>query len=105
MENKTVLITGAGIGIGKATALLFAQNGFQVIVTDVLEEEGQATVEEINNKGGKAVFYKMDVSSTENVKDVFADIRNQYQTLSTLVNNAGIAHRQPSSHCRMNNGI
>jgi 3-oxoacyl-[acyl-carrier protein] reductase len=97
MNDKTVLITGAGIGIGQATALRFGQDGYQVLVTDILEDEGQKTVEMIKNTGGEADFYSMDVSQTDNVNDVFNEVAKKYSGLTCLVNNAGIAHRQPLS--------
>ena len=62
--SKTVLITGAGIGIGRATAKAFAGAGYKVVVTDVLEKEGRAVVAEISDAGGAAEFHKLDVRST-----------------------------------------
>jgi len=58
---RIVLITGAGIGIGKATALAFAKLGDHVIVTDVLKDEGRAAVAEIEAAGGSAEFIELDV--------------------------------------------
>ena len=58
---KTVLITGAGIGIGRSTAVAFSKKGYRVIVTDILEEEGADIVSEINKAGGTAKFYFLDV--------------------------------------------
>ena len=95
MSNKTVLITGAGIGIGRATAEGFAAQGYHVIATDILDAELKETVESIIANGGNAESHQMDVSDTENVKIVFAAVKNRHGKLTTLVNNAGIAHRQP----------
>jgi 3-oxoacyl-[acyl-carrier protein] reductase len=94
-KDKTVLITGAGIGIGEATALGFAKKDYHVIVTDVLEEEGHSTVTTIKDAGGSAEFLYLDVSRTEIVNQVFKEVENKYGSLSCLVNNAGVAHRQP----------
>ncbi len=60
-ENKVALITGAGSGIGAATAMRFAQEGAAVAVCDVNEEGAQNVVDEINGSGGKAIAVKVDV--------------------------------------------
>ena len=90
--TQTVLITGAGIGIGRATAIAFGKAGYHVIVTDILEKEGQAVVAEI---GGNAEFIKLDVRSTENANAVIAQVEKQHGALDCIVANAGIAHRVP----------
>jgi len=92
---KTVLITGAGIGIGQATAKLFAAQGWRVIVTDVLADEGAAVVNAIASAGGTAEFYKLDVTSTEEAEAVLAAVQDKYGPLAALVCNAGIAHKVP----------
>lgn len=90
--TKTVLITGAGIGIGRATAKAFAKTGYHVIATDVLEKEGQSLVAEI---GKNAEFHKLDVRSTDNANAVVADVEKKYGALDCIVANAGIAHKVP----------
>jgi 3-oxoacyl-[acyl-carrier protein] reductase len=90
--TQTVLITGAGIGIGRATALAFGRAGYHVIVTDILEKEGQSVVREI---GGNAEFVKLDVRSTENANAVIAAVEKKHGALDCIVANAGIAHRVP----------
>ena len=95
MSDKTVLITGAGIGIGEATALGFAEAGYQVAVTDVLEEEGQRTVDAIRKMRGEAEFFFLDVRNSDNVVSVCDEIEKRYGSLNAVVNNAGIAHNQP----------
>lgn len=90
--TQTVLITGAGIGIGRATALAFAKAGYHVIVTDILEKEGQSVVTEI---GKNAEFIKLDVRSTENANALIAQVEKKYGALDCIVANAGIAHRVP----------
>ncbi len=94
-EEKIVLITGAGIGIGEATALAFAKNNYRVVVTDILEEAGQSTVSKIQDDGGLAEFHYLDVGNTESVNAVFDELESKYGRLESLVNNAGVAHRQP----------
>ena len=92
---KTVLITGAGIGIGRSAALAFAKKGYRVIVTDILEEEGSAVVSEITKQGGEAKFYFLDVASTENSNNVVEHVVNEFGAIDTIVCNAGIAHKVP----------
>ena len=90
--TQTVLITGAGIGIGRAAARAFGKAGYHVIVTDVLEKEGQAVVTEI---GKNAEFHKLDVRSTENANAVIAAVEKKHGALDCIVANAGIAHKVP----------
>ncbi|MEP3278815.1 MAG: SDR family NAD(P)-dependent oxidoreductase [Stappiaceae bacterium] len=92
---KTVLITGAGIGIGRASAFAFARAGHRVIVTDVLEDEGNAVVDAIRSQGGEAEFHSLDVTSTERSDAVVAAVETQYGALDALLCNAGIAHKVP----------
>ncbi len=90
--TQSVLITGAGIGIGRATAKAFGKAGYHVIVTDILEKEGQAVAAEI---GKNAEFMKLDVRSTENANAVIAQVEKKCGALDCIVANAGIAHRVP----------
>ncbi len=92
---KTAMITGAGIGIGKATAHAFARAGYRVIVTDILDAEGAAVAEAINAGGGGAEFHRLDVTSTNDADSVVARVEAAYGALDTIVCNAGIAHKVP----------
>lgn len=94
-ERKTVLITGSGIGIGAATARAFAEAGYRVIVTDVLDDEGQNVVSEIEDRGGEAEYHHLDVTSTEEVERVVSEAEERYGPLDCVVANAGIAHKVP----------
>jgi 3-oxoacyl-[acyl-carrier protein] reductase len=89
------LITGAGIGIGRATALTFARMGSHVVVTDVLEDAGKSVVAEIMAAGGSAEFMALDVRSTEGADAVVAAVEARHGKIDTIVANAGIAHRVP----------
>lgn len=91
LKNKMALITGAGSGIGKETALLFANEGAHVIVVDNNEETGSATVQEIKDTKGEASFIKVDVTEEGNVNEMAAKIEQEYKTLDILFNNAGIS--------------
>jgi len=90
MKNKTVIITGAASGIGKATAELYARHGANVVVSDIQESEGKAVVEHINSTGGKASFFKADVSKSKDMQDLVNFAVETYGKLDVAVNNAGI---------------
>ncbi len=90
--GKTAIITGAGSGIGRAIAVLFARQGAQVAVFDQDNEAGNATVAEILAHGGKASHYALDISSQEEVQESVTKVIAQYGQIDILVNNAGVAH-------------
>jgi 3-oxoacyl-[acyl-carrier protein] reductase len=94
-KARTVLITGGGIGIGRATAKAFAAQGDHVVVTDVLEREGNAVVEEIRGAGGSAEFAFLDVRSTDAANKLVADVEARRGAIDVIVANAGIAHKVP----------
>lgn len=95
MERRTVLITGSGIGIGAATARAFAGAGYRVVVTDVLDEEGEGVAAGIAEDGGEAEFHHLDVTSTGEVDLVVSTVQDRYGPLDCVVANAGIAHKVP----------
>ncbi|MBA67949.1 MAG: oxidoreductase [Rhizobiales bacterium] len=92
---RIVLITGAGIGIGRATAKTFAAMGDHVVVTDVLVKEGEGVVAEIKEAGGSAEFRELDVRSTEAANALVAEIEKAHGHIDVIIANAGIAHRAP----------
>jgi 3-oxoacyl-[acyl-carrier protein] reductase len=94
-DMETVLITGSGIGIGAATARAFAGAGYRVIVTDVLDDEGEKVASEITENGGEAEYRHLDVASTEQVERAVSEVQGRYGPLDCVVANAGIAHRVP----------
>lgn len=94
-DKKTAFITGGGIGIGRGMAQAFSGAGYRVIVTDILDAEGSRVAEQINNDGGTAEFHKLDVTSSENVNRVVADVEDKYGAIDALIANAGIAHKVP----------
>ena len=84
------LITGAGVGIGRATALLFAREGASVVVVDLNEKTGLETVELIVKAGGSAAFARADVSKADEVESMLAVAISKFGKLDILFNNAGI---------------
>ena len=90
LANKIAVITGAGSGMGKAMAELFAAEGASVVVNDVVLEAAQKTVEGMGSAGTRTLAIKADVSSSAEVKSMFAQIAARYGALDILVNNAGI---------------
>jgi 2-keto-3-deoxy-L-fuconate dehydrogenase len=92
LENKIAIITGAGSGIGKAMALLFAQQKAIVYVLDFNIIAAQEVASEITSKNGKAFAVEVDVTNQTLVIDVINKIGNANSKIDILINNAGIAH-------------
>ena len=90
LEGKSAIITGAGNGIGRATAKAMAAAGAKVCVSDTLAEDGLRTVSEITDAGGKAIFVLADISNEEQVQNVVNETVAAFGRLDILVNNAGI---------------
>ena len=89
-EGKVALVTGGNTGIGKATALLFAQEGAQVVIAARRVDEGMQTVEEIRQAGGEAIFIKTDVAQAAEVEGLVRHTVATYGRLDCAFNNAGI---------------
>ena len=90
LENKVAIITGAGSGIGKAIALLFAKEGAKVIVSDMNEIGGNQTIYEIKQSGGEAIFVQADISQPKDNENLVDLALKNYGSLHIAVNNAGI---------------
>jgi NAD(P)-dependent dehydrogenase (short-subunit alcohol dehydrogenase family) len=88
-ENQVALVTGGASGIGRATALLFAEEGAKVIVSDIKKKEGEETVRLIKEKKGEALFINCDVSQEEEVKRLMSEIHEKFGKLDCAFNNAG----------------
>jgi 3-oxoacyl-[acyl-carrier protein] reductase len=93
--KPVVLVTGGGIGIGRAVGHAFGKAGYHVIVTDVLVAQGHAVVAEIAAAGGSAEFHTLNVRSTPEAEALVADVNARFGALDCIVANAGIAHKVP----------
>ncbi len=94
LQNKVALITGAGGAIGREAALLFAQEGAKIIVTDVVDANGNETVAMIQANGGEAAYIRADVSKESEAKAMIDFAEQTFGKLNVLFNNAGISHSQ-----------
>ena len=91
LDGKVAIITGAGMGMGQAAAILFAKEGAKVVVADISVENGEETVSVIKEDGGEAIFVKANVAKAEEVKEMVRATVDTYGRLDVLYNNAGIA--------------
>jgi NAD(P)-dependent dehydrogenase (short-subunit alcohol dehydrogenase family) len=92
-EGKVVLVTGGAQGIGRATAIRFAEAGASVAVCDVQEDEGRETVSRIEAAGGRALFVRCDVTSAADCQAAVSRAVEAFGGIDVLINNAGITRR------------
>ena len=90
LDNKVALITGGARGQGAVEARLFAAEGANVVICDILDEEGKRIESEINNTGGSSLFAHLDVTDESEWQHVIETTLNSFGKLDILVNNAGI---------------
>jgi NAD(P)-dependent dehydrogenase (short-subunit alcohol dehydrogenase family) len=97
LQNKIAFITGAASGIGRASALLFARQGAQVVVSDINTDGGKEVVAEIERNGGTAAFIQMDVTDERSVGEAFRRARQDFGVVDVLYNCAGGSTNDDSS--------
>lgn len=89
-KDKVVIVTGAAVGIGRATAIAFAEKDARVVVTDIDVEKGKQTSSLI---GGDAFFIEINVANSESVKNMVKEVTKRFGRIDILVNNAGIYYQ------------
>jgi NAD(P)-dependent dehydrogenase (short-subunit alcohol dehydrogenase family) len=104
LEGKVSIVTGGGSGIGRASAVLLAKEGAEVVVVDINEKGGKEVETEISKAGGKATFFKADVSRANEVEAIVLTAVEKYGRLDVLFNNAGITGpRANTADCSLEN--
>lgn len=97
LEGRVASITGAGAGMGREAALLFAREGARVVVSDVDEDAGRDTVGAVTGAGGEAILVAADVSDADDVQRIYAEGEKAFGRVDILYNNAAIMHPDDAS--------
>lgn len=95
LKDKVAIVTGAASGIGKATALLFAEHGAKVVVADIDADRAHQTLISIRDRGGTATYVQTDVTISANTEQMVQETLSRHEQLDILVSSAGIAMRLP----------
>src|SRR3954463_7061533 len=96
LQGKVAVITGGVSGIGAATARLFVSEGAKVVLVDLNEEKGKAFEAELKAKNAEALFIKANITSEEEVANIFKQTVDMFGKVDIVFNNAGIGRVQPS---------
>jgi 3-oxoacyl-[acyl-carrier protein] reductase len=97
LKNKSIIVTGAGSGIGEGIAKRLAEEGAAIVVNDLVPAGGQRVCDEINAAGGRACFIAADVTRNDDMKRIVDCAVQQFGRLDVMVNNAGWTHRNQSA--------
>lgn len=95
LKDKVAIITGGASGIGKATAILFAEHGAKIVVADIDENGANQTVTDIHDAGNEAIYVQTDVTISDNTQRMVTETVSTYGKLDILLSSAGIAMRLP----------
>src|ERR1043165_3532002 len=98
VKGKVAIVTGGSLGIGRSACIRLAAEGATVVITDVLDAEGKALVDEIKASGGDASFWHLNVADEAEVKAVINKIASSFGSIDILVNNAGISGSPKLTH-------
>lgn len=98
LQGKVAIVTGAALGLGRATAVRMAEEGASVAVLDMLDEAGQTLISELDGRGLAARFWHCDVSREAEVERVIGEVVKRFGHLDILVNNAGVAGVSKPTH-------
>ena len=90
LENKIAIITGAAKGMGREEAILYANEGAKIVVTDILIDEAKIVANEIIKNNGEAIAFKLDVAKAKDWEKLIDQIMDRWGKVDILVNNAGI---------------
>ncbi|MFQ6067405.1 MAG: SDR family NAD(P)-dependent oxidoreductase [bacterium] len=93
LENKVAVITGAGAGMGRVTAVLFSEEGAKTVVVDIDKKGGEGTVDMIRGNQGEVLFVPTDITDPSQVRSMVTKVIEAYKKLDILVNNAGVYAR------------
>ena len=98
LKNKVAVITGAGSGIGRTTAILFAKEGAKVVIVDIDKKAGEETLNLLQGKERAALFIPTDITDVVQVKSMVSKVVERYRKLDILINNAGLYAKGDASN-------
>lgn len=98
LQGKVAIVTGAALGLGRASALRMAEEGAAVAVLDILDQEGEAFVQELRARGFRSRYWHCDVAKEFEISRVIGDVVSEFGALNVLVNNAGVSGANKPTH-------